>query len=63
VSPAAQNARANTEVSIARKLRTLAANDAIVGMRCPDQVGAAIRVAAFELTDEDVREIEGGAGR
>ena len=49
------------QVAIAWTLRNPAVDGAIVGMRRPDQVDAALGVSALELSDEDIAEIEGGA--
>ena len=48
--------------AVAWTLRNPAVDGAIVGFRRPDQVDPILPAASLELTDEDVAEIEGGAG-
>jgi aryl-alcohol dehydrogenase-like predicted oxidoreductase len=47
-------------VAIAWTLRHPAVDDAIVGFRRPDQVDPLLPAANLELSEEDVKEIEGG---
>jgi aryl-alcohol dehydrogenase-like predicted oxidoreductase len=49
-------------IAVAWTLRHPAVDGAIVGFRRPDQVDGVIAAASLELTDDDVREIEGAAG-
>jgi aryl-alcohol dehydrogenase-like predicted oxidoreductase len=49
-------------VAIAWTLRNAAVDGAIVGFRRPDQVDPILPAASLELTDDDVAEIEAGAG-
>ena len=47
-------------VAVAWSLRNPAVDGAIVGFRRPDQVDPILAAAGLDLTDEDVKEIEGG---